>query len=142
VNAAEDFLAANNPEIFKTIHTHDDQVKPQLKQLKTTCKKEAKESWYEWRVRLARSYSDRLVDNIELLRNDHQRLLEMMDEVSDLRGAMKEDMKQFLATKGVKDAPSDGDDLTIFVTPTAKEDIEMSHIKQGKKQFVKNIFRI
>ena len=104
--------------------------------MKSICKKEAKESWYEWRVRLEKSYTERLVDNFELLRNDHQKLVEMIDEVTDLRGAMKDDVKNFLATKGVKDVPSDGDDLTIFVTPTAKEDVEMSHSKQGKKIFL------
>ena len=70
--------------------------------MKNKCKKEAQETWFEWKSNIATTLHERVTDNYDLIVNDHQKMVQIGTEMIALKASIKEDLCNFAISKGDK----------------------------------------
>jgi len=97
----EHAISTNNPKIFYDIRNAKETatLKTVLKQLRNKCRKQAKEAWYEWRVKLAVNMMNRFGENMDLLNADKELITKFFENLNQLLESVKTDKQKLLELK-------------------------------------------
>eukprot|EP01117_Protostelium_nocturnum_P014581 TRINITY_DN5557_c0_g1_i6.p1 TRINITY_DN5557_c0_g1~~TRINITY_DN5557_c0_g1_i6.p1 ORF type:complete len:771 (+),score=171.68 TRINITY_DN5557_c0_g1_i6:182-2494(+) len=99
----ENGINQNNPQIFLKAREDEqflNELKHQLRDLKTKCRSEAKATFYEWIAEIGRGMHGELCNILSLLENDDQKIHAYNNRLDELLQSIELEKRQFEIKKG------------------------------------------